>query len=128
MSDNSRRALIVEDEPHVRQYLELVLQSLGWERREQAGSVEQARTIHATSRFDLILLDVNLPGSDGLTWLRELRAAGDEAVIVVISSQVSAALVIDAAELGADGYLRKDMKREELTAELRRVIDETLGG
>lgn len=127
MSDTSFRALIVEDEPHIRQYLELVLQSLGCGQREQAGSVEQARAIQAASPCDLILLDVNLPGEDGLAWLRELREAGDETVVVVISAQISAALVMEAAELGADGYLRKDMKREDLMAELRRLIDETLG-
>ena len=128
LSDSSLRALIVDDEPHIRQYLGLILQSLGVEQREQAGSVEEARSIHAERPGDLILLDVNLPGVDGLDWLRELRAAGDESVIVMISSQANAALVLEAAELGADGYLRKDMKREELVAELRRVIDDTFGG
>jgi DNA-binding response OmpR family regulator len=127
MSDTSLRALIVDDEPHIRQYLGLVLQSVGWELREQAGSVAEARTIHAASPCDLILLDVNLPGEDGLVWLRELRAEGDETVVVMISSQANAALIMEAAELGADAYLRKDMKREELAAELRRVIDDTLG-
>ncbi len=127
MNFDSVRALIVDDEPHVRQYLALVLLSLGVETPAQAGSVEQARETHSREPADLILLDLNLPGEGGMAWLRELRAAGDEAVVVMVSSQANAAFVVEAAELGADGYLRKDMRRDELAAELGRILADTLG-
>lgn len=127
MNFSSLRALLVDDEAHIRQYLALVLQSLGVETCAQASDVESARAAHAADPADFILLDVNLPGASGLDWLRELRAADDDVVVVMISSQANAALVLEAAELGADGYLRKDMRREEITAELKRVLGDTLG-
>lgn len=123
----SVHALIVDDEPHIRQYLGLILQSLGVVAFAQAGGVEEARAAHAARPADLILLDLNLPGQSGMDWLRELRAAGDEAVVVMVSSQANTALVLESAELGADGYLRKDMGRGELITELGRILADTLG-
>lgn len=123
----SVHALIVDDEPHIRQYLALVLQSLGLVDCAQAGDVAEARAAHASRPADFILLDINLPGTGGMEWLRELRAAEDNAVVVMVSSQANSALVIESAELGADGYLRKDMKRDELASELSRILADTLG-
>lgn len=127
MSRSSLRALIVDDEPHIRQYLALILRSLGIERHAEAGGVAEARAAQAKEPYDVVLLDLNLPGAGGMGWLRELRVADDETVVVMISSQAGAALVRGAAELGADGYLRKDMPREELTAQLGGILDDTLG-
>ena len=127
MNFSSVSALIVDDEPHIRQYLALVLQSLGVTDCAQAGDVASARAAHAAKPAELILLDLNLPGESGMEGLRELRAAEDDAVVVMISSQANATFVKEAAELGADGYLRKDMSRAELTTELRRILSDTLG-
>lgn len=127
MSHSRIRTLIVDDEPHVRQYLSLVLKGLGMENPSQAGSVDEARTLHTKTPCDLILLDLNLPGQGGMVWLRELRAAEDEAVVVMVSSTAGAASVLEAAQQGADGYLRKDMRREELAAELARILADSFG-
>jgi len=127
MTPSRIRALIVDDEPHVRQYLNLVLKTLGVEDAAQAGGLEEARVVHARTPCDLILLDLNLPGEGGMAWLRELRAADDEAVVVMVSSQAGSASVLEAAQLGADGYLRKDMRREELGSELARILADTFG-
>lgn len=127
MSFSSLRALLVDDEPHIRQYLALILQTLGVGTCVQAGGVDDARAAHAAKPADFILLDVNLPGAGGLDWLRELRAADEDVVVVMISSQANAALVLEAADLGADGYLRKDMRREDLAAELNKILTDTLG-
>lgn len=127
MNHSAVRALIVDDEPHVRQYLALILQSLGIVDCAQAGNIDEARAAHAAEPAEFLLLDINLPGASGMEWLRELRAAGDDAVVVLISSQANAAFVLESAELGADGYLRKDMMREELAAELGRIVADTLG-
>lgn len=120
-------ALIVDDEAHVRRFFALVLQQLGVTDCAEAGSVAEARELHAAKPRALLLLDVNLAGESGLDWLRELRAADDDAVVVMMSALVPSALVKEASELGADGYLRKDMTREELAAELSGILTDTLG-
>lgn len=123
----SIHALIVDDEPHVRQYLALILRALGVADCSEAGSVEEARNAHAARPAEFIILDHTLPGASGMDWLRELRAGGDDVVVVMISSQAVAAVVLEAAELGADGYLRKDTSKAQLAEELRRILADTLG-
>lgn len=128
MNLSSMRALVVDDEAHLRHYFVLILQMLGVGTCTEAASVEEARAAQAARPHEIILLDVNLPGVGGLDWLRELRAAEDDAVVVMVSSQAGAGLVTEAAQAGADGFLRKDVKREEIATELLRIFADVFEG
>lgn len=127
MNLSSKRALVVDDEPHLRHYFALILQTLGVGVCTEAGGVAEARAAQAAQVHEIILLDVLMPGEGGLEWLRELRAADDDAVVVMVSSQAHAGLVNEAVAAGADGFLRKDMKREEIAAELLRILEDVFG-
>lgn len=73
----------------------------------------------------LVLLDVNLPGIDGLEILRRIRAAGVGCPVVVLSSMVTRQVVEEAIDAGADAYLRKDLPKTEIEERLRAVMAAT---
>lgn len=68
---------------------------------------------------DLVILDINLPGRDGLTILREMRARGDERPVLVLTARAETAERVRGLDAGADDYLVKPFEMEELEARLR---------
>jgi CheY-like chemotaxis protein len=117
-------ALIVDDEPHVRAYVKLLLAKLGVETFYEAGNVPEARALWTAHRPGLVMLDVNMPGEDGLVLLREVRAADDDVYIVMLTGNVQAMTVKGALAGGADGFIRKDNPREQVLAELSAVFEQ----
>src|SRR5690606_7294866 len=94
------RLLLVEDDERIRQALGLALADEGCEVVE-AGSGEEAFDLLETTRVDVVLLDLMLPGVDGLDVCRTLRARGDLPIIIV-SARADSADVIEGLEAGAD--------------------------
>jgi CheY-like chemotaxis protein len=117
-------ALIVDDEPHVRVFVRMLLREVGiadaW---EAANGVEAIEQLNAHEP-ELLLLDVNLPRMSGLEVLRELKAAGWDLPVVMMTAESSMKTVKEAAELGACGYLLKQSPKEECLARLREILDE----
>lgn len=118
--------LVVDDEAHVRRYLSLVARGLGAVQVHEAPDGESALAIYPTLSPApiLVLLDVNMPGIDGIETLRRLRAAGYENPAVMLTSLANRQTVEDAMDAGADHYLRKDTQKEEILAALRAVLDQ----
>lgn len=85
----------------------------------QAGSGEDAVKLALSHDLDLILLDLNMPGMDGIETIRALRTAGVDARIVIFSVSDDHDDVLEALREGADGYLLKDMEPEELIEQIR---------
>ncbi|WAD28637.1 two-component system response regulator NarL [Pseudomonadaceae bacterium T75] len=85
----------------------------------EAGTGAEALRLACELELDLILLDMNMPGMDGLETIRQLRAAGVEARIVIFSVSDDHTNVLAALREGADGYLLKDMEPEELISQIR---------
>jgi two-component system cell cycle response regulator DivK len=116
--------LIVEDNPLNLKLLRDVLQVEGYETIESEtgeGGVELART----RRPALVLMDVHLPKMDGVTALRELRAADATAAIPVIAVTASA-MPFERAEIraaGFDGFFVKPLDIDEVLLEVRQVLD-----
>ncbi len=115
-------ALIIDDEVHVRAFIKLLLGQLGIRIFYEAGGLEEARVLFAAHTPELVTLDINMPGGSGIELLREFRAANDEAVIVMLSGDVQAGTVKAAADAGADGFIRKDVPREQILAEFRAIF------
>ncbi len=111
------RILLVDDHPLLRKG---VLQLLELEQRfvavGEAGSGEQALALARQHRPDLILLDLNMAGMQGVEILTALREAGVRARVVVLTVSDSEEDVVAALRAGADGYLLKDMEPEDLMA------------
>lgn len=116
--------LLVDDEAHVRRFLSLVARGLGPVEVREASDGEAALAAYAAlpSPPLLVLLDVNMPGIDGVETLRRLRTAGYEGPAVMLTSLANRQTVEDAISAGADHYLRKDTPKEEILAALQNVL------
>lgn len=117
-------ALIVDDEAHIRAYVKLLLRTFGVTAFYEAADVPQARELWARHRPGLVMLDVNMPGEDGLGFLAEVRAEDDEAYVVMLTGNAQAGTVKEALAGGADGFIRKDSAREQMLAELTAVFEQ----
>jgi len=117
-------ALIVDDEAHIRAYVKLVLGTFGVETFYQAADVAGARALWANHHPGLVMLDVNMPGGNGLVFLKEVRAEDDEVYLVMLSGNAQGATVKEALAGGADGFIRKDSTREQVIAELTKIFEQ----
>lgn len=110
--------LVVEDEVKL---LNNLCRGLGEEGFAvlSVGSAEAAERAIANGEFDAIVLDLRLPGKDGLEFLRELRAAGNNTPVLVLTARGSIGERVAGLETGADDYLVKPFAFAELTARIR---------
>lgn len=116
--------LIVDDEPGVREVLEEYFTAHGYA-AIGAGNASAAKTIAAASAIDLALIDINMPGEDGLSLARHFRERYSGLAIVMLTS---AATVIDRVvglEMGADDYVPKPFDPRELMARVKSVLRRT---
>ena len=113
--------LIVEDEVKLRNN---VCRGLGEENFTVCGvcDAEAAEQALATNDFDAIVLDLRLPGRDGITWLREIRAAGNTTPVLILTARGSVAERVMGLECGADDYLVKPFAFAELLARIRALV------
>jgi len=115
------RILVVEDEPSVAFGLELDLKVEGYE-VELAGDGEVAIRAARERDFDLILLDVMLPGKDGFEVCRELRRGGLQTPILILTAKTHEAEKVMGLELGADDYVTKPFSPRELRSRIRALL------
>lgn len=111
------RVLVVEDDRFVGSFLEKGLRSAGYS-VDLVDDAETARWLVTHAAFDLVVLDVGLPDDDGLVILKDLRAAGSEVPVLVLTGLVERD-VVTCLEAGADDYMCKPFRFEELLARLR---------
>jgi DNA-binding response OmpR family regulator len=115
------RILLVEDEAKVARFVARSLVAEGAV-VETVGHAEDARAILAAATFDLIILDLMLPGVDGITLCRELRARGDATPILMLTARDAVADRVQGLDSGADDYLTKPFALEELLARVRALL------
>jgi two-component system, OmpR family, response regulator len=112
--------LIVEDDPEISEALAHFLRSKGFA-TSVSGSAEQAKPLLACGDIDLVLLDVMLPGEDGLEFCRALRSRHGPRIIMLTALSEPTDKVIG-LELGADDYITKPFDLRELLARIRAVL------
>jgi two-component system KDP operon response regulator KdpE len=117
MSDTKELVLLVEDEPQMRRFLRITLQSQGY-RLVEADTAKEGLLQAATRKPDLILLDLGLPDFDGLDAIKKLRE-WTPTPIIVISAREQEKDKIRALDSGADDYLTKPFNAGELLARIR---------
>jgi DNA-binding response OmpR family regulator len=124
------RVLVVEDEPDIALGLKDDLERNGYE-VQIVGDGETAIRRGQEPGWDLILLDLMLPGRDGFAVCRELRRAGIRTPVIMLTARTHEAEKVLGLELGADDYVTKPFSPRELRARmqavLRRVADESEG-
>jgi two-component system response regulator MprA len=115
------RVLVVDDEPPVRDALERALSLEGY-KVDLAEDGAQALKKVATDEPDLIVLDVLMPGVDGLETCRRLRAGGHGLPVLMLTARDAVSDRVDGLDAGADDYLVKPFALEELLARLRALM------
>jgi DNA-binding response OmpR family regulator len=109
------RLLVVEDEPRLASFLEKGLRAAGFAVTVVGDGV--SASAHARDdAFDLMILDLGLPGKDGLEVLRDLRTAGQRLPVIVLTARGDPHDRVEGLETGADDYLGKPFHFEELVA------------
>lgn len=117
------RLVIVDDHPIVRDGLQGVLSSQGdFAVVGQAGRGSEALAVVAATDPDLVLMDLRMPDGDGFTAIREMRRRGPRPRVLVLTTYDNASDVRRAAAAGADGYLLKDLPRNELVEAVRTLL------
>ena len=117
--------LVVDDELSLRTVLRLSLAASGFAVAEARSGQEALETVHGHP-FDLVLLDINMPGISGIDACREIRGMAPHAGIVMVSVRDQERDKLRAFEAGADDYITKPFQLGELTARLRAVLRRTL--
>jgi DNA-binding response OmpR family regulator len=112
------RILIAEDEPRLASFLEKGLRAAGHTTTVCADGV-QAAAMASDDEFDLLILDIGLPGQDGFAVLRALRARGSQLPVLVLTARDEIADTVTGLDLGADDYVTKPFVFEELLARVR---------
>ena len=118
------RILIVEDEERIVSFLEKGLRANGYT-TVAVGDGDSAVALARDDSFDLMILDLGLPGKDGRDVLRIVRARGERLPIVVLTARDGVDDTVGSLEQGADDYVTKPFRFEELLARIRlRIRDE----
>ncbi len=120
MSDEAIRVLIVDDHAVVREGLRTFLELQdGIEVAGEAGDGAQAIKLASELEPDVILMDLVMPGVDGVTAMRAVRKRSPRSRVIVLTSFLDDERLMPAIEAGADGYLLKDVEPSELARAIR---------
>jgi two-component system, OmpR family, copper resistance phosphate regulon response regulator CusR len=117
------RILIAEDEPRIASFLEKGLRANGFTTTVTQDG-RDALDLADSEDFDLLILDLGLPGRDGFSVLRELRARGRRLPIIILTARDSVEDTVAGLEGGADGYVPKPFRFDELLARVRARLRE----
>ncbi|MBP6097065.1 MAG: two-component system response regulator OmpR [Methyloversatilis sp.] len=121
MEEKRRKVLIVDDDARLRALLERYLGEQGFSVKAVADGAQMDRAL-ARELYDLMVLDLMLPGEDGLAICRRLRAQGNEMPVVMLTAKGDDVDRIVGLEMGADDYLPKPFNPRELVARINAVL------
>jgi two-component system, OmpR family, response regulator len=112
------RILVIEDDPIVGQFVKRGLEEQQWTVDLEVDGESGERAASAGDTYDLVVLDMRLPGKDGLSVLRTLRSRGFERPVLVLTAQDAVDAKVQTLRAGADDYVTKPFAFEELLARI----------
>ncbi len=118
------RILVVDDKENIRKSLRMILEYEGWRFLEAADGEEALDVVEETVGLDLILLDVKLPGMDGLEVLAELKKRPYSPEVIMISGHGTIQTAVEATKLGAFDFLEKPLQRERVLLSIRNALNQ----
>jgi len=117
------RVLVVDDEEDIRVLIDEILSEEGYD-VSVAGNADEARAAKVDTKFDLVLLDIWMPGTDGITLLREWSEPGDlDCPVVMMSGHGTVDTAVEATRLGAFDFVEKPLSLAKLLHTVERAID-----
>ena len=117
-----RNVLVVDDEDGMRNFLHKAI-GLRGAHAACAGSAEEAETLLRTQRFDVIVLDITLPGKSGIAWLRELREQGFPGEVILITAFADLDTAIEALRAGASDFILKPFRLPQIVNALTQSFE-----
>src|SRR3954470_14294250 len=121
MNDPKTRIIVVDDDARLRELLNRYLTEQGYSVRAVSDGNDMNRWL-ARERYDLMVLDLMMPGEDGLSICRRLRGLGEKMPIIMLTAKGDDVDRIVGLEVGADDYLPKPFNPRELLARIQAVL------
>ena len=116
------RILVVDDEANIRNALAKLLSKLG-HKVESAGSAQEALQLLQPGRYRVVLTDLKMPGVDGLSLLRQIKAADNSVEVIVMTAYGAVDTAVEAMREGAYDYIEKPINQERLPILIGRVLE-----
>ena len=121
MTQSGIRVLVVDDEPAIRRALRPPLVELGFQVAE-ASRGEEALQVLRSSAYDVVLLDINMPGIGGVETLRRIRTFAPRLPVLMLTVRDQEEDKVEALDMGADDYVTKPFSTRELIARIRTAV------
>jgi two-component system, OmpR family, KDP operon response regulator KdpE len=121
MTQSEIRVLVVDDEPAIRRALRPPLVELGFQVAE-ASRGEEALQLLRASAYDVVLLDINMPGIGGIETLRRIRSLAPRLPVLMLTVRDQEEDKVEALDMGADDYVTKPFSTRELVARIRTAV------
>lgn len=115
------RVLIIDDEKNIRKTIAMIHENAGWQAVTAAG-VDEALECVDREPFDIVYIDLSMPGRDGIEGLREIKTRRPEQAVVILTGQGTIELAVEAIKLGAFDFLEKDCGKEKILLTSRNAL------
>ena len=116
------KALVVDDSMTIRRIVIKALAMAGINSATEAADGTEAVAAAMTDKFDVVLLDWNMPKMSGIETLRALREAGDQTPVIMVTTEAEKSRVIEAIKSGANDYLIKPFSPEQLAQKVKGLL------
>jgi len=115
--------LIVDDLAFIKIVLREILEKAGFRVIGEASSGEQAISMYQDKKPDAVLMDITMPGMDGLTALKRIREIDQGARVIICSALGQQQLIVQAIQLGAKDYIVKPFQPQRVVSSLKKALD-----
>jgi two-component system chemotaxis response regulator CheY len=114
--------LIVDDDPMIRQVLRLILRESGYQVVDEAADGAEGLTAFRRYKPEVVCLDINMPGSDGLAILQQIKSEHPNTIVIMVTGEASATAVRESIAKGAAGYIVKPFNAAKVIDSLANTI------
>jgi two-component system, chemotaxis family, chemotaxis protein CheY len=117
--------LIVDDLAFIKIVLRDIIEKAGFRVVGEASNGEQAISMYQDKRPDVVLMDITMPGMDGITALKKIREIDQEARVIICSALGQQQLIVQAIQLGAKDFIVKPFQPQRVVSALKKALDIT---
>jgi two-component system, chemotaxis family, chemotaxis protein CheY len=115
--------LIVDDLAFIKIVLRDIVEKAGFRVVGEASNGEQAISMYQDTRPDVVLMDITMPGMDGITALKKIREIDPEARVIICSALGQQRLIVQAIQLGAKDFIVKPFQPQRVIGALKKALD-----